>query len=326
MAPVSDPATPARRVACSPAAHDGASSGPLVLVLRGCERFVRDVRGERVHVSVARFPNRELHVEVPPYVDGRDCVVVGSVWPSGAGLEAVTLVAHTLRRVGATRITALLPYLAYARQDRADRNSSLGLGWMGALLQASGISEVVCVDVHSGIAGQVGGLPINSLSPAELLAAALLDERRPEVTFVAPDEGAIERCAAVARAVGSELQVVWARKRRTPTGVEHLGLVGSPSEHAVVVDDILDTGATLFSCCRQLRRAGVRRIGVLATHGLFTGERWRSLASEGIERIWISDTVLARHRPPTTEVVPVSPLLARWLAANRQRAPVCPGG
>jgi len=303
---VDDPATPTQPAAVP----DGVNSRPLTAVLRGYERFVRDISAEWAGVSVRRFPNREVYVEVPAQVEGRHCIVVGSVSPSGTGLEDVTLVAHTLRRAGATRITAVLPYLAYARQDRADRSSSLGLGWVGALLRASGVSDIVCVDVHSGIAGEVVGLPVRSLSPAGLLAGALPQSWRREATFVAPDEGAIERCGAVVRAAGSELGMVWARKRRTTTGVEHLALVGSPTEQAVVVDDILDTGATLFSCCSQLRRAGVRRIGVLATHGLFTGARWRSLFSEGIERIWITDTVLSRHRPSTATVVPVAPLLA----------------
>ncbi len=311
---VDDPATPAQPFAV----HDGVNAPPLTVVLRGYERFVRDVRAEWAGVGIRRFSNREVYVEVPAQAEGRHCIVVGSVSPHGTNVEDVTLVAHTLRRAGATRITALLPYLAYARQDRADPSSSLGLGWLGALLRASGVSDIVCVDVHSGIAGEVVGLPVRSLSPAGLLARALPQSWRQEVTFVAPDEGAIERCWAVARAAGSELSIVWARKRRTTTGVEHLALVGSPTEQAVVVDDILDTGATLFSCCSRLRGAGVRRIGVLATHGLFTGARWGSLSSEGIERIWISDTVLSRHRPPTTNVVPVAPLLAPALDPTRR--------
>ena len=91
------------------------------------------------------------------------------------------------------------------------------------------------------------------------------------------------------------------------------GLVGSPSRRAVVVDDILDTGDTLVSCCRRLRDAGVRQIGVIATHGLFTGERWRALFSEGVQEVWITDTVLSRRRPPQAHIVPVAPLLARVL-------------
>ena len=158
------------------------------------------------------------------------------------------------------------------------------------------------------------GLALTSLSPAELVAGALPEAWRAEVTFVAPDEGAVDRCAAVAtgRRCGSTGRV-GAQAPHRRHGVEHSGLVGSPSRRAVVVDDILDTGDTLVSCCRQLRDAGVRQIGVIATHGLFTGERWRALFSEGVQEIWITDTVLSRRRPPQAHVVPVAPLLARVL-------------
>jgi len=281
------------------------------VVLAGHERFVPRLDGESfARVVVRRFPNGELYVRVPVQIEGRHCVLVGSISPPAGNLERVTLVAHALRRAGARRVTALLPYLAYARQDRAEPGESLGLAWVGELLRASGIDEVVCVDVHSRQAAEVLGLGLTSLSPAALLAAALPGAWRSEVTFVAPDEGAIERCEAVALAAGVDGSVVWARKRRTASGIEHLGLVGTPGRRAVVVDDILDTGATLLSCCRALRDSGVRRIGVIATHGLFTGKRWRGLLSEGVQEVWITDTVLSRRRPRQAQIVSVAPLLA----------------
>jgi len=294
--------------------RDAESLGSLVVVLAGHERFVSGLdERSRASVAVRRFPGGELHTEVPEHVGGRRCVVVGSISPPAGNLERFTLVAHTLSRAGAESIAALLPYLAYARQDRAAGAESLGLAWVGELLRASGVDEVVCVDVHSDLAPDVLGLGLTSLSPAGLLAGALPEVWRSEATFVAPDEGAVERCSAVARAAGSERPVVWARKRRTRAGVEHLGLAGSPGRRAVVVDDILAAGDTLVSCCRALRDVGVKQIGVMATHALFTGERWRVLFAEGVQKVLITDTVLSRRRPPQAQVVSVAPLLAAVL-------------
>jgi ribose-phosphate pyrophosphokinase len=280
------------------------------LVLPGFERFAPPAVGQVERLTVRRFRNGELRTSVPARVDDRRCVVVGSISPPPGNVERLTLISHALRRAGALRVTAPLPYLAYARQDVAARTESLGLAWVGELLRASGVGEVVCVDVHSERAGELLGLLITSLSPAGLLAAALPAVWREQAKFVAPDEGAVRRCAAVAHAAGAERPIAWARKRRTSAGVEHLGLVGSPAERAVMVDDILDTGATLVSCCNALRDAGVREIGVIAAHGLFTGDRWRALRSAGVDQIWITDTVLSRRRP-VAHVVPVAPLLAR---------------
>jgi len=312
-------AQPRRRVDAGTARRRGAAVAPFLAVLPGCERFVSGVPRESLaKVVVKRFPNGELHLEVPDRVRQRPCVIVGSISPPAGNLARVTLVAHALRRAGAERITAVLPYLAYARQDRAGRDESLGLAWVGELLRASGISEVVCVDVHSDEATDVLGLPVMSLSPAGLLADALTASCGPGTTFVAPDEGAIDRASAVAHAVGVDRPVVWARKRRTPAGVEHLGLVGTPGDRAIIVDDILDTGDTLVSCCGQLRQAGVSWIGVIATHGLFTGDRWRALLADGVQEIWITDGVLSRRRPPQAHVVTIAPLLAAVLEGSPQ--------
>jgi ribose-phosphate pyrophosphokinase len=288
---------------------------PMVLVLPGQERFIRGIDPEAVErVSVRRFPNGELHVAVPRLVDGRACAIVGSVAPPAGSIERLTLVAHALRRAGARRVTALLPYLAYARQDRAEPTEGLGLAWLGGLLRASGVDEVVSVDVHSEAAPSVLGLPLTSLSPAEPIARALPPRWCTDASFVAPDEGAITRCRAVAVAAGSDAAVVYARKRRTPRGIEHLGLVGSPRRRAIVVDDILDTGSTLVSCVRALRAAGVAHIGIATTHALFTGRGWQPLVREA-EHLWICDTVLPRHRPPEAEVIPVTSLFAPLLPA-----------
>jgi ribose-phosphate pyrophosphokinase len=289
---------------------------PLVFALHGQSRFVARAGGvELERVEVERFRDGELHVDVPARAAGRRCVVVGSIAPPPGNLERVTLLVHALRRAGASRVTALLPYLAYARQDHAAPNQSLGLAWVGGLLRASGVDEVACVDVHSDAAAGVLGLPLISCSPAAILAAALPPAWREDVTFVAPDEGAIDRCTAVARAAGAAGPVAWLRKRRTGTVVEHTAVVGAPRRRAVVVDDILDTGGTLVSCCRELRRAGVEQIGVVATHGLFTGQDWRAMFGEGVQRLWITDTILSRRRPHEAQIVPVAPLLAPALVA-----------
>jgi len=286
------------------------AAAPVIVVLHGYRRFTAAAAGALVReVTVARFPNGELHADVPACVEGRGCVVVGSVSPPGANLERLTLVAHALRRAGASRVTALIPYLAYARQDRARPGESLGLAWLGDLLRASGVDEVAAVDVHSHLAGELLGLPLRSLSPAALLADALPQRWREDVTFVAPDEGAIARCTAIADAVGTRQPVVWARKRRTVLGVEHLGLVGDSGRRALIVDDILDSGATLTLCARALRARGVEEIAAVVTHARFTGQSSRDLVERELHQLWITDTVLRPSRPSQIGVVAVAELL-----------------
>jgi phosphoribosylpyrophosphate synthetase len=152
--PVGGPRAPRSSVRARGRRPQRAASAAVVLVVPGFERFV-DGLGRRFFTRsmVRRFPNGELHTEVPDRVEGCRCVVVGSISPPAGNLERLTLLSHTLRRAGAARVTALLPYLAYARQDRAARSESLGLAWVGELLRASGVDEIVCVDAPQRAGG-----------------------------------------------------------------------------------------------------------------------------------------------------------------------------
>ena len=246
-------------------------------------------------LAVQRFANQELTLHLGTNVAGQPCAVIGSVAPPDEQLLALSLAADTLVRHGAAVVTAVLPYLGYARQDRPEPGAGLGIAWVGGLLSASGVERVVTIDVHSPRAGDLLGLPLTSLSPAALFATELGRAGLLDAVVVAPDEGALERCRAVAVAAGITKPVACLRKERTPSGVVHGELLGSLGPSAVVVDDILDTGGTLISCCRELQRRGVAEIAVMVTHGLFTGDGWRTLPSVGVRRIYVTDSV-----PPAT--------------------------
>ncbi len=263
-----------------------------------------------------RFPDGELWLELDRPVAGERCAVLGSLAPPDEQMLTTLLLADTARRAGARQVIAVLPYLGYARQDRAPVGRSLGAAWAGALLAAAGVEQVVTVDIHSAAALDCFPMPVVSLSPAALFAAQLGRRSGPDLTVVAPDEGAIERCQAMADAAGVTRPVAHLRKRRTAAGIGHPLLVGDIGSHVVIVDDILDTGATLLSACGVLRHAGAREISIMATHGTLSGERWRDLTAAGAHPIQITDTVPgARERAGAAlEVLSVAPLLMEALA------------
>ena len=261
--------------------------------------------------SFERFANGELCLRLNESVGGRVCAVLGSLAPPDEQMLSVLLLAHTLRREGAKRVVALLPYLGYARQDQAEPGQSLGVAWAGALLKGVGVEIVITLDVHSPEAVDCLPMPVVSISPARLFADALQARGVSGVTVVAPDEGAIARSDAVARAAGIETPVTYLRKRRDARGVTHQALVGDVTSRIVIVDDILDTGGTLISACRGLRSAGAEEITVMVTHGLFTGERWRKLAGLGVERVYTTDSVpdSGDRGSEIVEVLPIGELV-----------------
>ena len=288
--------------------------------LPGFEPLLPKGPGELGRLEVDRFANGELSLGIETDVGGKPCVLLGSVAPPDEHMLCLALAADTLKRLGAARVIVLLPYLAYARQDKEEPGKALGIAWVGEILRASGVDELITIDIHSRRAAELLEMPVTSLSPAELFAAQLERSGLLDATIVAPDEGAIERTRAVAEAAGVPKPIVYLRKERTATGVVHRELVGEVGPRAVVVDDILDTGGTLISCCRELRRKGVKETTTMVTHGLFTAERWRELLPLVVE-LYVTDSVpsLAERAPEGVGVLSTRPLIEKALAAAAHR-------
>lgn len=268
--------------------------------------------------QTARFENGEVYIRLETRVAGEDCAILGDIGPPDEQMLFTLLLAHTLHKEGARRVSAILPYLAYARHDKDKPGESLATQWIGALMRASSLDSLITVDIHSERAKGLLALPVVSLSPAAIFAAAIRQWAHSEATIVAPDDGARDRCRAVQLALGRSAGVIpYFEKKRTAAGIVHAGLVGTTSAEVVIVDDILDTGTTLVSACEKLREAGVRTIDVMVTHGLFTGDRWRKLWQLGVERIFCTDSVPLRPALAESRIVQLSvaPLIEAHLSA-----------
>lgn len=282
-------------------------------------RYLCDLPGiEPGQFSIVRYLNQELRAVVQGPVCGKHCFILGSIAPPDSQMVSLLLLAHTLRKEGATRITGLLPYLAYAREDKIKAGESLATAWVGELLKASAFDQIWAVDLHSEHDKQLYPLPLESLSPAAIFAERLKQQGLTDASFVAPDEGAMSRCTALTSAVGVTSEaIVYFQKRRTASGIVHHDPIGRVRRRAIVVDDVLDTGATLVSACEKLRAAGAEELYICVTHGLFTEQRWRDLWSQAVKRIFCTDTIPAclRIEDPRITTLAVGPLLRTKLAS-----------
>jgi len=267
---------------------------------------------------IGRYDNQELHAKVQSAVSGEHCLVLGSIAPPDEQMLSLTLLAHTLNKGGATRVTAVLPYLAYSRQDKDKPGESLGTAWIGSLLKSSGLDQVITVDVHSERDKELLGLPVLSISTAHIFAEVLRNQSLTDATIVAPDNGAIRRCEAVKKAAGLPIgETPYFEKRRTEKRIIHHGPIGRVGSRVVIIDDMIDTGGTLVSACERLRDAKVEEIYILVTHGLFTGSHWVQLWSLGVRRIFCTDTVPLRGdlEARNISVLPAAPLLREEVSA-----------
>jgi ribose-phosphate pyrophosphokinase len=275
--------------------------------------------------TIGRYDNQELHASVAGPVSGEHCLILGTIAPPDECLLSVMLLARTLKKERAHTITAVLPYLAYSRQDKDKSGESLGTAWVGALFKSSGIDQVLTVDVHSERDKQLFPIPLISLSTAALFADAIKKHRLTNATIVAPDNGAITRCETVKRAAGMPIgETPYFEKKRTEKGIIHHGPVGKVGAKAVVVDDMIDTGGTLVSACEQLRAVGVEEIYILVSHGLFTESSWTKLWSLGVRRIFCTDTIPLRSGIDTANITVLSvvPLVRErlsWLDKDVRR-------
>jgi ribose-phosphate pyrophosphokinase len=265
---------------------------------------------ERGECAVHRFPNQELYITVKARVRGEHCVILGSITPPDEHVLSLLLLAHTLKKEGARRVTALLPYLAYSRHDKSKPGESLAVAWAGSLFRASGIDGVITADLHSQRDEHLLALPVTSLSTATLFAEQIKLHGLTDATLVAPDNGAIRRCCEVRAAAGMSGEIFHFEKERTLQGITHTGSKGDIRSTVVVVDDMLDTGGTLVSACEQLNEKGAREIYIMVTHGLFTGSQWERLWELRVKKIFCTDTIAiptkVRARPiATLSVIPL---------------------
>jgi len=239
-----------------------------------------------------RFPSGEDHVNVGS-VDEQVCVI-GRTAPPGDNLFRTMLLLDTLRRNGARYTTLVLPYFAYARQDRPmQAGDPVTAATITRLLAAAGADRIVTADLHSTRNIESNPIPIESISVipdmAETLRADLADR---EFTVVSADYGGQARADRFARSLGRETGAVWIEKDRDENGqVTAKRLVGRlAGTSAVIVDDILDTGGTVGEAVRLLREHGCREFYLCIVHPVFSASALRLVKSIKFRKIVISDT------------------------------------
>ncbi len=269
---------------------------------------------ELASVQLQRFPDGELHVNVAEPLRGRDVYVVQATAPPvDQHLMELLLVADACRRAGAARISAVIPYFGYARQDRRVRGrEAIGALVACQLLRTSGVERLVALDLHStAIEGFFPG-PVEHLTAVPLLAEALRSTLPANPVLISPDLGAVKLATRYSRLLGAPVAVIH-KVRISGTEVETHGMVGDVRDRApVIVDDMVSTGGTLEAAMETaLARGATRDVVVACSHALMVGRASERLCSYPIKKFLTTDSVGFTAGPLLPyEVVSVAPLLA----------------
>jgi len=264
--------------------------------------------------AVERFPDGETWVGLDEPVRGRDVFIVQSTSaPVNESLVELLAFADACRRASANRITAIVPYFGYARQDkRHGRREPITASMVALVLQAVGINHVVTVDLHTPQIEGFFHIPVDSLTAVPTLSSAL-STRLPEgVVVVSPDAGRVKMATEYAQRLGAPVAVLHKRRESgTETRVTHL--VGDVRDRpCLIIDDMISTGGTIAESVEALLKAGARpEITVAATHGVFVEGCRDKLSHKAVREVLVTDTIsVAGQGWEELKVVSVAPLIA----------------
>ncbi|HEU5171871.1 MAG TPA: ribose-phosphate pyrophosphokinase [Gemmatimonadales bacterium] len=261
-----------------------------------------------------RFPDGELHVLIGESVRGADVYVVQSTSPPvDAHLMQLLLLADACRRAGAARLTGVVPYFGYSRQDRrASGREPIGARLVADLLATGGLARVVAVDLHTSALEGTFSVPLEHVTAVPLLAEAVRAALPEKAVLVSPDLGATKLAERYARIL--DLPVAFVHKQRVSgTSITVRGITGEVRGRApVIVDDMISTGGTIEGAVRALVAAGaVPEFLVVATHGLLVGDALQRLAALPIRSMLVSDSIESKPSPLLSlRTVGIAPLLA----------------
>ena len=244
--------------------------------------------------KVSRFSDGEVDVEIQQNVRARDVFVVQPTCaPTNEHLMELLIMVDALKRASARRITAVIPYFGYARQDRRPRSTRVPISAkvVANLLETVGVERVLTMDLH---ADQIQGffdIPVDNIYASPVLLSDLQSKAYPNLVVVSPDVGGVVRARALAKQLGSELAII--DKRRPAANVsEVMHVIGDiEGRNCVIMDDMIDTAGTLVKAAEVLKERGAKRVYAYCTHPVFSGPAIGRIDASQLDEVVITNTI-----------------------------------
>ena len=251
--------------------------------------------GELRSCDIRRFSDGELYVEVSDNVRGHDVFVIQSTSsPGNDYLMELLIILDALRRSSAERITAVLPYFGYARQDRKTRpRVPITAKLVSDLIVAAGAHRVLTMDLHAGQIMGFFNIPVDNLYAMPVHLKYLREKFGEEdICIVSPDAGGVARARSYAKHLGDASLAIIDKRRSGPNEVAEMNVVGDVfGKTTIIVDDMVDTGSTLIKAADALLDRGAERVVTVCTHAVLSGTAKTRLPESSIEEIIVSDTI-----------------------------------
>ncbi len=243
--------------------------------------------------DVGSFADGETRVKILEDVRGLDCFIVQPTgMPVNENLMELLVMVDALRRASARRITAVVPYYGYARQDRKHEGRVPITAKLAAnLLTTAGINRMLCMDLH---AQQIQGffdIPLDHLITKPVIASYLRKKELDNIVIVAPDVGSVKMADGYANALGGTLAII-EKRRKNDVEIQHGHVIGNIAQkNAIIVDDMISTAGSMASAIAIAREEGAQSVTIAAAHGLFVGPAWSRLGEAGADEIITTNTL-----------------------------------
>lgn len=270
--------------------------------------------------KVDRFSDGEVAVEIQENVRGKDVFILQSTSaPTNDNLMEVMVMADALRRSSAGRITAVMPYFGYARQDRRPRSARVPISAkvVADMLNIVGIDRVVTVDLH---ADQIQGffdIPVDNIYGTPVLFKDLREQHYENLMVVSPDVGGVVRARAMAKQLGDADMAIIDKRRAKANESEVMHIIGDVKDRdCVIIDDMVDTAGTLCKAAAALKQHGARRVVAYVTHPVLSGKAIDTITNSVLDELVVTDTIaLSDDAKSCVKIrqVTIAPLLAEAL-------------
>jgi ribose-phosphate pyrophosphokinase len=260
-------------------------------------RAIADAYGRPLgEVTIQNFSDGEIYVRFGQSIRGTDLFIVQSTPPPGDNWLELLFLIDAARRASAARITAVMPYFGYARQDRKDQpRVSIGSKLLADMLTAAGVDRVLTMDLHAPQIQGFFNIPVDHLYGSAVIIEHLRGRLPENLVVVAPDVGSLKLARGYAKRLGADLALI--DKRRPQANVaEVMHVIGEVrGRHVLLLDDMVDTAGTLCSAAEALRTHGALSVQAAATHPLLSGPAYDRIEAAPIDHLYVTDTIpLAR--------------------------------
>ncbi|MDQ3556251.1 MAG: ribose-phosphate pyrophosphokinase [Gemmatimonadota bacterium] len=265
-------------------------------------------------VTIRRFADGEIFVRIDENVRGRDVFIVQSTSAPADSIVELLLLIDAARRASAARVTAVIPYFGYARQDRKDQpRVAIGAKLMANMVTVAGADRVLSVDFHQHQLQGFFDIPVDHLYAAPVITRYFREKRLDNLVVVAPDVGSAKMARGFAKRLGGSIGII-DKRRPTANVSEVLHVIGEvDGKDCLIADDMIDTAGTMAEAVRALKNRGARDVYCCATHALLSGPATERLSESPVREVVVTDTlnIPEAKRFPQLRVLSVADLLAR---------------